>query len=158
MTRAASAAAPREEHEGKKKKSSFVTECFIFQKTGFRCASETLLLGIFFFHQAAYLSALVLDIILRAYLPSDQNFFPICFFIKIIRAWNQLLFFYYSQSLLFSSRASSTFPCLFWDFLLIYLLICLQQVHVLRTEKQETAGERELIIHLKIKEIKEMCF
>lgn len=93
MTRAASAAAPREEHEGKKKKSSFVTECFIFQKTGFRCASETLLLGIFFFHQAAYLSALVLDIILRAYLPSDQNFFPICFFIKIIRAWNQLLFF-----------------------------------------------------------------
>lgn len=40
----------------------------------------------------------------------------------------------------------------------MYLLICLQQVHVLRTEKQETAGERELIIYLKIKEIKETCF
>lgn len=76
-----------------KKKSSFVTQCFIFQKTSLRCALETLLLGISFFSQAAYLSALVLDMILRAYLPSDQNFFPTCFFIKIIRAWNQLLFF-----------------------------------------------------------------
>lgn len=82
-----------EKNTREKKKSSFVTQCFIFQKTSLRCALETLLLGISFFSQAAYLSALVLDMILRAYLPSDQNFFPTCFFIKIIRAWNQLLFF-----------------------------------------------------------------
>lgn len=110
-----------EKNTREKKKSSFVTQCFIFQKTSLRCALETLLLGISFFSQAAYLSALVLDMILRAYLPSDQNFFPTCFFIKIIRAWNQLLFFFIAHNLCYFHQEQAAHFHVFFETFCLFI-------------------------------------
>lgn len=143
------------------KKSSFVTQCFIFQKIGFRCALETLLLGISFFHQLHIYQLCPRHDLIGVYLPSDQNSFPICFFIKIIRAWNQLFFLYIYILLTIFAIFIMSKQHISMSFLRLsaYLFAHLPlPSSFMGTEKQETASERESRIYLKIKEIKEMFF